>query len=320
MKKDILKEAKAFDLRIIERIKNGHIPDLRRVKFCEWFYNNPWRHPEYVKWVFGEYFSYSLSNLKRKNMEILEVGCGAGYMSLELARYGHNVTGIDISKESIKIAKKMKKENPYTENMGKLNYYVSGLFEFTPKKKFDVICFFLVLHHFNNLEKVMKKVSNLLKENGMIIVIEPAVDWFSLKNAFFVSLIRILLAYNKKWYENIELPSSEEELKDYINDVYNEFRETRDKKEKKQSPHDNSSKGAEMLKVLNKYFKKINFKYGYSFLSRVVGGVREEMEEKTLKLANFLKVFDILSVKEKILEPTSFYFSGRLKEGLCKKK
>lgn len=310
-------EAKAFDLRIKERIAQGHIPDLRRVKFCEWFYNNPWRHPEYVKWIFGEYLSFAASNLKKKNSDILEIGCGPGHMALELARYGHNVTGIDISKECIKVAKRMKKENPFMENMGKLNYYVSGLFEFNPKIKFDAICFFLVLHHFENLEKVMKKIIRLLKKDGILIVIEPAVDWFSKKNAFFVSLIRILLSYNKKWYESFELPSSEEELKNYINEIYNEFRETKDKNEKKQSPLDNSSKGEEMLKVLRKHFKQISFKYGYSFLSRVIGGLRDENEEKTLKLANFLKVLDILSVKEKILEPTSFYFSGNVRRKLC---
>ncbi len=309
-------EAKAFDLRIKERIKNGHIPDLRRTKFCPWFYNNPWRHPEYVKWTFGEYLNFAISNLKGKNLNILEVGSGPGHMSLELARYGHNVTGIDISKEGIKVAKKMKKENPYKKNMGRLKYFISDFFEYSSKKRYDAICFFLALHHFENLEEVMKKILSLLKNNGTLIVVEPAVDWFTKRNAFFVALIRILLSYNKKWYEDLNLPLDEKELLKYIEDIYIEYRETRDIRKEKQSPHDNLSKGREMVKILRKYFELIDFKYGYAFLSRLVGGVREENEERTLNLAKFFKLFDILSVKEKILKPSSFYFAGKPKEGL----
>ncbi len=32
-------EANAFDVQIEERIRNGHIPDLRRAPACDWFYN-----------------------------------------------------------------------------------------------------------------------------------------------------------------------------------------------------------------------------------------------------------------------------------------
>ncbi len=38
-------EARAFDERIAERVRHGHIPDLRRVEPCDWFFNNPWRRP-----------------------------------------------------------------------------------------------------------------------------------------------------------------------------------------------------------------------------------------------------------------------------------
>jgi len=47
-------EAKAFDCQIAEWMRHGHIPDLRLTKECTWFYNNSWRHPEYVKLDFGE--------------------------------------------------------------------------------------------------------------------------------------------------------------------------------------------------------------------------------------------------------------------------
>ena len=48
------KEAIAFDRQIVDRIKNGHIPDLRRCGRCEYFYNNVWRDQEFVKLYYGE--------------------------------------------------------------------------------------------------------------------------------------------------------------------------------------------------------------------------------------------------------------------------
>jgi hypothetical protein len=50
-------EAEAFDNQIVERINNGHLPDLRYNTKCDYFYNNSWRHPEYVKLDFGDQFN-----------------------------------------------------------------------------------------------------------------------------------------------------------------------------------------------------------------------------------------------------------------------
>ena len=83
MSKDNLEiEAMAFDNQIRERIENGHIPDLRYAKKCEYFYNNPWRHPEYVKLYFGEQFNLmnnsikeNFTNRQANSIRILEVGC-----------------------------------------------------------------------------------------------------------------------------------------------------------------------------------------------------------------------------------------------------
>jgi 2-polyprenyl-3-methyl-5-hydroxy-6-metoxy-1,4-benzoquinol methylase len=36
--------------------------------------------------------------------KIIEIGCGNGYLSLELARKGHEVVGLDISLETIAMA------------------------------------------------------------------------------------------------------------------------------------------------------------------------------------------------------------------------
>jgi 2-polyprenyl-3-methyl-5-hydroxy-6-metoxy-1,4-benzoquinol methylase len=42
----------------------------------------------------------------KKKLNIIDVGCGPGRYVYDLAKYGHNVTGIDISTDMINIAKK----------------------------------------------------------------------------------------------------------------------------------------------------------------------------------------------------------------------
>ena len=95
----LAEEAHAFDRQIDERVANGHIPDLRLCTPCDYFYNNPWRRPAYVQLDFGEQFEIIREAIRthapkaERTPVVLEVGCGPGYLSLELARAGFNVTG-----------------------------------------------------------------------------------------------------------------------------------------------------------------------------------------------------------------------------------
>jgi hypothetical protein len=48
-KKVLEKEAETFDKQVQERVEHSFIPDLRRLRKVDWFYNNPWRDPEFVR-------------------------------------------------------------------------------------------------------------------------------------------------------------------------------------------------------------------------------------------------------------------------------
>src|SRR5688572_18139947 len=116
MDNNLLQEAQAFDRQILDRVEHGHIPDLRYTQKCEYFYNNVWRHPDFVKMDFGEIFSIINDAIKKfinkPAVSVLEVGCGPGFISLELARNGHNVTGIELSPYCIEVAKKFADADP----------------------------------------------------------------------------------------------------------------------------------------------------------------------------------------------------------------
>lgn len=108
--------------------------------------------------------------LKRKG-KVLDLVCGAGWLSLELAREGMDVIGIDLSPEMITLANALIGENPFKEKLGRLAYGVGDLNIIElPEKEYDVITAFDGLHHIRDLEGLLKKVKKALKDDGVFLV------------------------------------------------------------------------------------------------------------------------------------------------------
>ena len=167
-------EASAFNRRIQERKDAGFVPDIRRAVKCEYFYKSFWRDPHFINLYLGEIVRRFLRMLRENggnNLKILDVGCGAGYVSLELARSGHYVVGIDISNSCIKIAEETFKSNPFKEGFGSLEYHVMPFWEV--RGNYDAILFSGVLHHFYDPDKTINRALNLLSPGGLILCHEP---------------------------------------------------------------------------------------------------------------------------------------------------
>lgn len=111
-------------------------------------------------------------NLKGNNLNILDIGCGAGTLSFYLASKGHHITGIDISQkainECIKSAKKINLKN---------TKFMRASFpeEFVLKKQFDAIIFIEVIEHTSNDRKALKEIYKLLQPNGILILSTPSI-------------------------------------------------------------------------------------------------------------------------------------------------
>lgn len=95
---------------------------------------------------------------------LLDAGCGSGIYGQQLARRRAQVTGIDISKEMIEIAKK---ETPPDL---KITYQVGNLYELPYKDStFDFIICAYVLENIEDIARVFKEFYRVLKDEGKCI-------------------------------------------------------------------------------------------------------------------------------------------------------
>ena len=76
------------------------------------FYEQISKYYDYIFPVGNEQTKFLKSLLSNSSMRVLDIACGSGGYSIELAKPGHNVTAVDIDNEMVTLAKqKANKEN-----------------------------------------------------------------------------------------------------------------------------------------------------------------------------------------------------------------
>jgi SAM-dependent methyltransferase len=92
-----------------------------------------------------------------KDKKVLEIGCGIGTDTIEFAKHGAQVTAVDLSDESMKIAKQ--RADLYGLS-NKIKFYQGSaeqLETFLPVEQYDLIYSFGVIHHTPHPENVLKQ-------------------------------------------------------------------------------------------------------------------------------------------------------------------
>ncbi len=131
------------------------------------FYDNLYKDKNYKKEC--DYLEKIFKNNSSKKIKtILDLGCGTGNHDLILAKRGYSITGVDISKLMLKLArKKAEKANL------KINFYQEDIRKLDLKKKFDaVISMFAVMGYQvanDDFEKALLTANKHLKKNGLFI-------------------------------------------------------------------------------------------------------------------------------------------------------
>lgn len=94
------------------------------------------------------------------NSQVLDVGCGAGFLTNFLSLRGHSVTGLDSSIESLDVAR--------THDISQRVTYVAGDALRMPfdANSFDVVCAMDFLEHVENPGAVISEAARVLKPGG----------------------------------------------------------------------------------------------------------------------------------------------------------
>lgn len=127
-------------------------------------------------WVSQEIRSQIGSHAK-----VLDVGCGAGFLSNALAEDGFETVGIDLSNSSLEIARQT----------GKAHYIQANAYSLPfPKASFDAVCAMDILEHVEVPSLLVAEAARVLKPGGLFffhtfnrnplsyLVIIKGVEWF----------------------------------------------------------------------------------------------------------------------------------------------
>lgn len=174
----------------------------------EWFktwFNSPFYHILYKNRDKREAIGFIdtlLNKLSPKiNASILDLACGKGRFAVYLANKGYNITGVDLSEESIKYAQQFEKEN--------LSFFTHDMRQLFRINYFDfVFNFFTSFGYFDQEKddlKALKNVSKGLKKEGIFVL-----DFF---NSVWVR--EQLIGEEEKVIDNIHF-----RLKKFIQDQY----------------------------------------------------------------------------------------------------
>ena len=117
-----------------------------------------------------------LVELKRGEV-LLDLACGQGFFSRELAKSGAKVIGVDISAELINIARLQSPEATADGGQAKqdksVEYHVASAdkLDFLKDKSIDKVVIILALQNIEKVGETLREVSRVLKEKGRLFII-----------------------------------------------------------------------------------------------------------------------------------------------------
>ncbi len=107
------------------------------------------------------------ANLSRRDLEVLDIGCGAGNMIHHLSRYGR-VRGIDVDARPVAMAQARGYDVRQGDPTGGIAF---------PDSSFDLVTILDVIEHIDEDEQVLHEASRVLRSNGLIVISTPAFQW-----------------------------------------------------------------------------------------------------------------------------------------------
>ncbi|MGX7024345.1 class I SAM-dependent DNA methyltransferase [Vagococcus hydrophili] len=118
--------------------------------------------------LYLDWLEFTCRHLDKKQQNLLELACGTGILSVELANLGFNVTGLDLSEDMITLAKKR-----ITEGDEGLSFQTGDMLKLTEKNSYDAVtCYSDSICYMSDekaVGQVFSGVYDALNEKGTFI-------------------------------------------------------------------------------------------------------------------------------------------------------
>jgi len=101
-------------------------------------------------------------------MNVLDAGCGPGFIAAQLARLGHRVTGIDSSPAGIRLAR-----IAYPDVRFEVRSVYDKLMDLTPDTGWDLVLNVEVIEHLFSPRRFLENVRCYISDGGRLIVSTP---------------------------------------------------------------------------------------------------------------------------------------------------
>lgn len=114
-----------------------------------------------------------LSPYINKGMTVLDLGCGPGFFTIEMAKIvgeTGKVVGADLQEEMLS---KVKSKIQGTNLEDIIELHNTQKDSIGLNEKFDFILVFYMLHEVPNQDKTLKKLHDLLNNQGKLLIVEP---------------------------------------------------------------------------------------------------------------------------------------------------
>jgi len=129
--------------------------------------------------IHGKDDSWIAAELSRSGRprKVLDLGCGAGALSNELAKHGHRVTGLDASLDHLSVAGRSDVTRKVAYHHGDATRlpYADG--------SFDAVCAVDLLEHVAEPEQVLAEAARVLAPRGVFFfetsLLQKNAAWFS---------------------------------------------------------------------------------------------------------------------------------------------
>jgi len=262
---------------------------------------SPWRQPFLADLTYGEMFRLINRLISGNKLRILEVGCGRGYLSLELARKGHDVLGIDVNEDTIRTAYRTMKSDPYNSGRGRLEYEVSDFAVWNNTEgKFDLVIFSRALHHIPQPAKALEKARSLLGHKGRIICVEYAYDQFDRRSATWFYHVRRILE-QAGWFKSPSRLS--ENLEFSVGEIMEEWVE--------HGRNENLNRFLDMYTPLKNLFEEQRLSWEPYIFWDVIMDMRIPSTDTEMALARSLSAMERTLVEREAISPVLFCFTGK---------